>query len=600
MSENQKSFLSGKILSLYQKISYIYSKYVYQYFKFLFIIISFLSIVILLIEYGFYYPQEWREIFRIIVQFIIFLFLAYEFINLIFLRTDLESNLIHYWKLRKYEIILAVLVFLTIITEKYLLYFLSQFEFLVDQLVLVYLSISQSLILINNFFHFSRTVSNFSYRKINPSLVFLGSFVIIIFLGFILLSFPKMHNKEISYIDIFFLVVSAVCVTGLTPIDISVDLSFSGQLVVLILIQLGGLGLMTLTSFFSFYFSGRMSLTNQIMIKELLSEYSLEKVKTILKQIVIFTFSIEVLGAVFLYFTLPESIIPEKKSRIFYALFHSISAFCNAGFSLFNDSLFTLSQKQPISIYGIMFLVILGGIGFPVIQDMINKFSLKNYKFSLTTKIVLVSNLILWIVGFFVFLFFSFIYRYNFEFPELVMHSFVFTITPRTAGFNTIPYDTLGLPLIFFTFLLMWIGTSPISTGGGIKTTTITIALFHILSLIRGKSRLEIGNKEISKETIIRAYSNVLLSLMAIFVGIFFLTIFEKHDFLKIVFEVVSAYGTVGLSLGITSSLHPASKIVLSFIMLTGRVGILSFLLALIPKSKELRYQYPTEYVVVG
>lgn len=598
MDEDQE--LTSTMTTLYQSISYIYTNHVYKYLKFLFILISFLSIVILLIEYGIYYPYEWRGIFLIMIKFIIYFFLSYEFINLIFLRTDLENNLISYWNSRKFEILLAILVLLVLITEKYFIYFLSRFGFSLDKLILIYLSISQILILINNFFHFSRNVSNLSYRKINPPLVFLGSFVIVILLGFLLLSFPKMHTKEISYIDIFFIVVSAVCVTGLSPIDISTDLSFAGQVVLLSLIQLGGLGLMTLTSFFSYYFSGRMSLTNQMMIKELLSEYSLEKVKTILKQIVLFTFSIEFVGTIFLYFAIPDSLIPNKENKFFYALFHSISAFCNAGFSLFSDSLGTLSRIQPISIYGIMFLIVLGGIGFPVIQDIINKLFLKNHRFSLTTKIVVISNFILWVIGFVIFFTFSFVYDYNLETSQLILHGLVFTITPRTAGFNTLPYESLGLPLIFFTFLLMWIGTSPISTGGGIKTTTITIGLFHILSLIRGKNRLEIDNKEISKDTIIRAYSNVLLSLMAIFLGIFLLTIFESQDFLKIVFEVVSAYGTVGLSLGITSSLHPVSKIVLSFIMLTGRVGILSFLLAIIPKSKELRYQYPTEYVVVG
>jgi Trk-type K+ transport system membrane component len=156
------------------------------------------------------------------------------------------------------------------------------------------------------------------------------------------------------------------------------------------------------------------------------------------------------------------------------------------------------------------------------------------------------------------------------------------------------------MPLIFFTFLLMWIGASPVSTGGGIKTTTITIALNHIMNLLRGNRNVNMFNRRIDEETIIRAYSNVLLSLMTIFVGIFLLSIFEKHDFLKICFEVVSAYGTVGLSLGITSELTNISKVVLSLIMLTGRIGVLSMLLAIIPKAKELRYEYPKEYVIVG
>ncbi|MFN3605102.1 MAG: TrkH family potassium uptake protein [Leptonema sp. (in: bacteria)] len=589
------------IKSVYYKVSFYYTNYVYKLFRILFFFVSFISIVLLFIEYGIYYPVEWTKVLRRIIQIVIYYFLFYEFVNLLFLRTDIINHLSNYWRYRKIEILIAILVSLILAVEGFLIPYLILWEPSVDKLVLIYLSISQVLLLINNFFHFSRNISNLSYKRFNPSLVFLGSYILVIFLGFILLSLPKMHTKQLSYIDILFLVTSAVCVTGLTPIDVGKDLSFSGQLVLLFLIQLGGLGLMTLTSFFSFYFSGRISLTNQIMMKELFSEYSLEKVKGILKQIAIFTFTIEILGVIYLYLTLPDSLIPQKGSKLFYSIFHSISAFCNAGFSLFSDSLYTLSQIQPFSIYGIMFLVMFGGIGFPVIQDIINKISIKNHKFSLTTKIVLASNLILWIVGFFVFIFFNFYYHYNFKISELILHAFVFTVTPRTAGFNTIPYDTLNLPLIFFTFLLMWIGTSPISTGGGIKTTTITISIFHVLSLIRGHNRVEITKKEIGKETIIRAYSNVLLSLMTIFAGIFLLSIFEKKpDFLKITFEVVSAYGTVGLTLGITNGLEPISKVVLCFVMLTGRVGILTFLLAIIPKSKELHYEYPKEYVVVG
>lgn len=587
-------------LPFYQKISIFYVTYLFIIFRVVYVILTFLSFVILIIEYGIYYPLEWEPIFYKLIKLIIYFFLFYEFINLILFRNDVDSNIKNYWNSRKIEIILAILVFFTLITEKIFLNFLSKIQIRIEKMVLIYLSISQVLILINNFFHFSRNISNISYKKVNPSFVFVISFLFIILVGFVLLSLPKMHTKEISTIDILFVVISAVCVTGLSPIDIGSDLSLYGQIVLLCLIQIGGLGLMTLTSFFSFYFSGRMSLANQIMMRELLSEYSLIKVKKILMQIILFTLIIETIGFFYLYLTIPDSMIPVHRNKFFYSVFHSISAFCNAGFSLWSDNLYTLSKVQPLSIYGIMIIIMFGGIGFPVIQDLIYKIFKKNHKFSLTTKIVLVSNIILWCIGFLVFVFFSQFYHFNLSFNELIMHGFVFTITPRTAGFNTLFYDTFPLPLIFFTFLLMWIGTSPVSTGGGIKTTTITIALFHILSLIRGKEKLHITNKEISKETIIRAYSNVLLSLMTIFLGIFLLSIVEKADFLKITFEVVSAYGTVGLSLGITSNLTSFSKIVLSFIMLTGRVGVLSLILAIVPRAKELRYEYPKEYVVVG
>ncbi len=579
----------------------LYSIRIYPILKIIFLFNSFLSLGILIYEYGYSNFYKSQNIFYI--KIIINYFLFYEIINLLLYRSDDSLNIKQYVRTRFFELIVTLIVLLLMLFENIIIKFTKIFffsNFSSDYILLIYLSISQILILVNNFLHFSRNISNIKYKKINPSLIFLMSFVFIISLGVILLASPNAHKKPIHIIDIIFNIVSATCVTGLASIDIGKDLNLAGQIILLVLIQIGGLGLMTLTSFFSYYLSGQVSLTNQIVMRDLFSEISIDKVKNTLKNIALFTFVIESIGSILLYFTLPNELIPINESKVFYAIFHSISAFCNAGFSLFSENLYNVAMTSPSSIYIIMLLIIFGGIGFPTINDLLNKFTNKKHKLSLTTKIVLISNIILWSLSFIVFLIFSEIYQMNFNLKEKILHGLFFAITPRTAGFNTFYYNTIPMPLIFFTFLLMWIGASPISTGGGIKTTTITIALNHILNLLRGNRNVNMFNRRIDEETIIRAYSNVLLSLMTIFIGIFLLTIFEKHDFIKVCFEVVSAYGTVGLSLGITSELTYISKIILSLIMLTGRIGVLSMLLAIIPKAKELRYEYPKEYVIVG
>ncbi|MDW7977104.1 MAG: potassium transporter TrkG [Leptospiraceae bacterium] len=581
------------------KLSNFYGRIIYPTFKFIFLFNSIASFVILLWEYGYEIPKAIEPYALSIIRIIVAIFLLYEFANLFFYKFY-QTSLKEYLKIRKLELILALIVFILILFEGFFISYFFKTQIVSEYIVLTFLSIPQFLILINNFFHFSRFVSNIQYKALNPSLVFVISFLFVIVIGFILLSSPKTHNRDLSWVDIFFIVVSATCVTGLSPLDISKDFNLVGQIIILVLIQIGGLGLMTLTSFFSYYLAGQVSLTNQIVVKELFSDISLEKAKRTLRDVVIFTFIIESIGAIFLYFSLPDQLIPKGKSKIFYAIFHSVSAFCNAGFSLFPDSLFSVHQYSFFSIYTIMTLIVLGGLGFPTIKDIFNKARNHKYRFSLTTKIIFLSNGILWLSAFLVFFLFSYFYKLNFTLSERILHSLFFSITPRTAGFNILSYSDFPLPLIFFTFLLMWVGANPISTGGGIKTTTLIIAILHISALIRGKKMVEIFRKRISEETIIRAYTNVLLSLMTIFIGIFLISIFEKIDFLKITFEVVSAYGTVGLSMGITSDLTSFSKIILSIIMFIGRIGILTFLLAIMPKIKKSNYQYPTEYVIVS
>ncbi|GIX41133.1 MAG: hypothetical protein KatS3mg129_0866 [Leptospiraceae bacterium] len=414
----------------YIHISYIYVNKFYPILKIIFFFISILSIGILIYEYGYGNLFKSTSI-QFIVRIIIYYFIFYEGINLFFYREEDSFTIKEYFKKRKIEVIIAFIVLLLILFENYFIKYLQYFKLSSDYIVLFYLSISQIFILLNNFLHFSRNISNIKYKQINPSFVFLISFIFVIFIGIILLSSPNAHNKDIPLVDIVFTVVSATCVTGLSTIDVGTDLNLAGQIILLSLIQIGGLGLMTLTSFFSYYLSGQVSLTNQIVMRELFSEISLDKVKNTLRNVTIFTFLFEAIGTIYLYFSLPDDLIPSHKSKFFYALFHSISAFCNAGFSLFSDSLYQVSKSSFISIYGIMFLIIFGGIGFPVIHDVIQKIKNKKYKISLTTRIVLMSNIIIWFFAFLVFLFFSEFYHFNLNWKEKVLHGLFYSITPE-------------------------------------------------------------------------------------------------------------------------------------------------------------------------
>jgi potassium uptake TrkH family protein len=589
---------------LLYRIGQKYRSHLLPWFRILFGLSGFISGAILILDIGFEYPESYNRPVYLVVQIVLFIFVLYEFLGWLFTDGTFRDHL----KKHRVELILAFLVAVQLLfRDRFVDFFFPEgSKEGGERAALLFLATSQLLFFLNQIIHASRRAGFLQSMKIHPSVVFMHSFTLIILIGTALLRMPKASRPDIPLIDIFFTAVSATCVTGLSTFDITTGLTRTGQIILLGLIQVGGLGLMTLTSFFSFYLAGRASLTQQMFMKELLSEDSLTEAKNIIRSIALMTFSIEAAGAVNLYFSIPASLVPDAGDRLFVAIFTSISAFCNAGFSLFPDSLYSLSLQSPYSIYTVMLLIILGGLGFPVLRDILSVLRFRRHhtmrrRLEFTSRIVLLTTVIMLVTGFLgIILLEDDGVLAGLSGQQYWLHSLFYAVTPRTAGFNTISVSQFGTPLTFFTLLLMWIGASPVSTAGGIKTTTIAVALIHIVNVLRGKTRIEIFKRSISETTIIRAYSTVLLSLMVIFAGIFAISIFEKKDFLDIAFEVVSAYGTVGLSRGITADLSLASKLILCVIMLTGRVGVLTFLISIVPSAKEQRYRYPSEYVVVG
>ena len=451
---------------------------------------------------------------------------------------------------------------------------------------------------------------------LNPAQLFLISFVAIILFGTLLLSLPSATHNGISLLDALFTATSAVCVTGLVVVNTATDFTVFGQGIILLLIQIGGLGILTFVSYFSYFFKGQISYEKQIAMSAINSNATIGKELTLLKHIIIITLLIEALSGVLIFYSIDRSSFASFGDQLFFAVFHAVSAFCNAGFSTLEHS---LQQGAFEFNYGLQIIIaltfILGGLGFPIVENITSYFKYKTQRvfsfaktpnhrpwvLTLNSRIALITSALLTVGGFIAF--------YALEFNNtLVRHSssgklitaFFGAVTPRTAGFNTVDTASLLFPTTLLLFFLMWVGASPKSTGGGIKTTTLAIAVLNILSLVKGSSRIEIFKREFVEVTIKRAFAMISLSIIVISIGIVLISSQEPEiEMLKIAFECISAYSTVGLSMGITEGLSSVSKLVLIFLMFIGRVSALTVLFAIFRKKVVRNYRYPKEEITI-
>ncbi len=470
------------------------------------------------------------------------------------------------------------------------------------------------------FFTEASSLLKFLYRRRqNPAFVFILSFVIIIVAGAFLLLLPNATVNGISTVNAFFTSASAVCVTGLTVVNTATDFTTLGKLILLFLIQIGGLGIMTFTGLLGYLAAGSVSFHNQVALKSMVSSNRLSNVITIVGRIILVTLFFEAIGASIVYSVVDEENFSRNLDRIFFSVFHAVSAFCNAGFSTLPDGLNEPLYKFNYSLHTIlMVLIVLGGMGFPIVFNVfsfirakaVNTFNrlLKNPNRQSVTRIIQVNSKLA-LATTFSLLVFGFLSYMLFEWsgsllehPTLVgklITSLFGSVTPRTAGFNTVDMTSLTLPTIMIYLLLMWIGASPSSTGGGIKTTTAAVAFLNMRSIVQGKSRTEIFYTRISEQSINRAFAVVLLSLLIIGVGVLLVSIYDgQFELIQIAFEVFSAFSTVGLTLGITPELSETSKIVLMVVMIVGRVGALTILMAFVNQVRQQSYQYPTEEIM--
>lgn len=472
------------------------------------------------------------------------------------------------------------------------------------------------------FFSFVRELSalniNFKRQALNPAQLFIASFLFIIILGTLMLLLPNATHQDISFIDALFTSTSAVCVTGLIVVDTGNYFTQFGQYIILALIQLGGIGIMTFTSYFSYFFRGGASFENHLVMMDMTNTEKLGEVYSALKKIILLTFVIELIGAVLVYSSLPD--MEGFTEKAFFSVFHAISAFCNAGFSTLSDSLYDIDFRFNYSLQLIIAsLFIFGGMGFPIIFNFsryitdvfISRLPFTNLKksplyfpsvISLSSRIIVTTTLILIAVGATAF----YLLEYDHTLAEhegfgKFAVAFFGGVTPRTAGFNSVDMAALQFPTIMIIFLLMWIGASPGSTGGGIKTSTFAIATLNFINLARDKDRVEIFGREISNLSIKRAFAMISLSLAVIGGAIFLVSIFDRDKHLiDIGFECFSAYSTVGLSLGITPDLSTQSKLVIIGTMFIGRVSMLTILAAMLKRVTYLSYRYPSEDILIN
>jgi len=467
---------------------------------------------------------------------------------------------------------------------------------------------------------FSTLTINFKRQFLNPAQLFVLSFLSIIMIGALVLSLPNATHHGISFINALFTSTSAVCVTGLIVVDTGTYFTHFGQTAILVLIQIGGIGIMTFTSYFSYFFRGGSSYENQLVLREMTNSEKIAEVYKTLKKIIWLTFSIESIGAILIYSSIDRSVIPSVAGRTFFSVFHSISAFCNAGFSTLLNNLYEPAFRYNYPLHLIFaFLIIIGGLGFPIVFNFITylkhllvnrvlPFTRQNkavhipWVISINTRIVIITTFLLLVGGTLCFYFLE----YNNTLAEhsgigKIVTAFFEATTPRTAGFNSVDITALNFTSVLILFLLMWIGASPASTGGGIKTTTFAISVLNFLSLARGKDRIEVYRREVSDTSVRRAFAIISLSLVVIGFSVFLISNIDGDlNLLSVAFEVVSAYGTVGLSLGITSDLSSASKLVIIFTMFIGRVSMLTLMIALFRKVKYLKYRYPSEEILIN
>ncbi|MBW6459551.1 MAG: ATPase [Bacteroidales bacterium] len=455
---------------------------------------------------------------------------------------------------------------------------------------------------------------------LNPAQIFVLSFLSIIILGSFLLLLPNATITEISLLDALFTSTSAVCVTGLVVVDTGTFFTEFGQIIIGLLIQVGGLGIMTFASYFGYFFKGGSSFENQLVLRDITNSDKISGVFAILKKILIVTFLIEGIGAVMIFYSLDSSIIPSLADRIFFSIFHAISGFCNAGFSTLPNSFYenAFQFNYPLHLI-VSFLFILGGLGFPIVFNLLKFLQLKFKSSSLflirkkhritnprliniNTRIVLITTFALIVGGTTAF----FILEFNNTLAShgltgKIVTAFFGAVTTRTAGFNTVDTRALNISTVLIVMFLMWVGASPASTGGGIKTSTLAVALLNIVSIAKGKNRLELYNREIPKNSNDRASAIIVLSVIVIATSILLISFFDpEKGLLNISFECVSAYSTVGLSRGITADLSPAGKLVLIFTMFIGRVSMLTLLIAIYRKISTEAYRLPTENILIN
>lgn len=474
-------------------------------------------------------------------------------------------------------------------------------------------------ILVGVLFDFTQSTRTFIQRKkLHPATIFISIFVTIILLGTGMLMLPEMTVDGIGMntLDALFTSTSATCVTGLIVEDTATFFTFKGQLVILSLIKLGGLNIISFAAFMALFIKLGIGVKQHELIEDFMNKQSILSNDGLFGRIFFLALFIEILGSIGIFALWPDTIPFENLGeKIFHSIFHSISAFNNAGFSLFTENLAIEEAQKSFPLFALIgLLIVVGGLGMTALRDMFS-FELlrerlsKPWKtYTISTKIALYTSIGLTIAGLIVFLGLEHNNTLDqYDWTGKTIHALFSSITTRTAGFNTINFGELSMATLLFVMLLMFIGASPGSTGGGIKTTTFFVLISSTIATLQGKKNIEFAKRSIPSDIVYKAFSVLVFSLAGIMIGTFILSITEAHiledhgrGLIDLLFEEISAFSTVGLSMGITESLSNPGKLVIILSMFVGRIGTLTLGFALARNLSDLKYKYPNAHLMVG
>jgi len=569
------------------------------------VLVLFLSVLSLFLEYGIHQTKAIFWITNVLDYLIIILFVSETAI-----RISRAENKINYIRNNLFDLLLLSVILTLFIYTRYMRYLLGSAEAS---------RLSTNIILIRNTFNILKILSR--VKRLNayvksvsnhPAQTIAFSFIIVILLGtiFLMLSISTADNSRLGFVNSLFTATSAVCVTGLIVVDTATKFSLFGKIVILILIQIGGLGIMILSYFGAFVIGKRISIEEKLALSYLLNEQDMQKISTSILKIIFITFGIELVGALILFGNFND-LYGDSLQAIFYSVFHAVSAFCNAGFALFSNNLESFKSDIGLN-FTIAGLIITGGISFSVIFNLIENFKtnvetnifsrrIRKSRLTLNTKVVVIMTVIL--------IFSGMLLVYGIEHKgNLVQHdiktqylaAFFQSVTLRTAGFNTINFATLRMPTLLIMVMFMFIGGASGSTAGGVKVNTVFVIFAYLKSVLYSRKETTMLNNFLSKSIINKAFLIVILASGVIFIGAFTLSLLEPFPFEYILFEVVSAFGTVGLSTGITGSLCTLSKITIIILMFIGRLGPMTLIIALSQNPGQVRVKYPEGNILIG
>lgn len=568
--------------------------------------LSIVGIGLIIASHGFYLKQPWKSLLETLqfsILFFLLLVYAYKYRRAKTIKLMKQARL--YILLLVSGLTIEILVELTKIHYRFTG---QEIHHLIHKSIMTIVQVS---IVAQYFYSLAALNDRILGFRFRPGSIVLLSFLLMILAGTGLLMLPRAVNpgQNLSWIDALFTSTSAVCVTGLITVDTATVFSPLGKGVLVLLMQAGGLGILTLVAFFTSTLGRSLSMKSEMLLVDVISDESTHSVGEMLKRIMIFTFTFELIGMLFLFLFWMNA-FDDPVVALGYSLFHSVSAFCNAGFSLFTENLYSpLSRSDPGVILTVSMLIIIGGIGFSTMHELrerwrprFQKSGHPPHRVSLQTRIILITSLVLIIIGGAVF----FLLESNsvlegLSWPQKVLHSFFQSVTTRTAGFNTVPIEKLAVPTLMFFLILMFIGGAPGSTAGGVKVTTIAISFLSLKSLVMSEKRLVFRMRNIPFRTFNNAMIILVFSVTLVVLSVFFLSITEAgHSLEKIIFEEVSAFGTVGLSAGLTGELSLPGKLIIILNMFIGRVGPLTLALALGRQKEKVEVEYPEEPVMVG